>query len=253
MFIQLRITPSMTTDPSLCKTFLMIQPLVEWFGQEDIATFCVASETTNKFGEETHPHWHINITGDFSKDIRKDSFQAWFRRRPFHPKGNKSYSFKIVGDPEDEERWHRYLLKEGRPLQGFKSIPMFPEDFDLDLQRALAMDERKIQIKRNIDARERMLNNSSFKHIMFQDILRELQKESIGTIISFYDVWILIQGYFRHKGKVVPYDSLSNYVYDFMITYNILTPSQYFMQRMGAEDVRMPHREMKGILRSPEE
>ncbi len=230
MFLQLRITPQFTTDPSLCRTYFILPELVKYLGHDNIETLCVASETLNKFGETTHPHWHFNITGDFP-DLRKDSFQAWFRRRPFGPKGNKSYSFKMVGDPEDENRWHRYLQKEGNVLQGCKGIPFFPPDYDSTLNKALAQDERKIQIQRNLDARERMLNNTSFKTVMFQEILHELQKENNGTTFKFFDIWFLLQGYFRAKGKVVPYDSMSNYTYDFMITYGIITPAQYFQQK----------------------
>jgi len=249
MFLQLRITPSVCTDPSLCRTFFFIPELVDYLGRDNIATFACAAENLNKFGEETLPHWHVNITGDFP-DLRKDSFQAWFRRRPFHPKGNKSYSFRMVGDPEDEERWHRYLLKEGRPLQGAPSIPMFPDTFDIVLNSALAQDERKIQIARNIDARERMLNNNSFKTIMFGEIFKEIKKEPIGSSIKFFDVWFLLQGYFRAKSKVVPYDTLANYVYDFMITYHIISPSEYFKQKMGPQPCS--HYEIVGTLRSEE-
>jgi len=250
MYLQLRITPQFTTDPCVCRTNLITSALVEYLDRDNIETFAVCSETLNKFGEKTHPHWHFNIVGDFP-DLRKDSFQAWFRRRPFGPKGNKSYSFKMVGDPEDENRWHRYLLKETNTLQGCKGIPLFPEGFDRTLNEALAQDERKIQIKRNLDARERMLQTSSFKTVMFADILKELQKENNGSKFKFYDIWFLIQGYFRHKGKVVPYSTLPDYTYDFMITYGIITPAEYFMQRHGSAPI--PHRDVCGILRSEEE
>jgi len=246
MFLQLRVTPAFCTDPSLATPFHIKHHVVNYLGKENCETFAGCTERLNKFGEHTHLHYHFNITGDFP-DLRKDSFQAWFRRRPFGPKGNKSYSFKMVGDPEDENRWHRYLLKEGfSGLQEHDDIPLFPEDFDCELNKALAQDERKIQIQRNLDARERMLNNSSFKTVMFEDILQELQKENNGTTFKFFDVWFLLQGYFRHKGKVVPYDSMFNYTYDFMITYGIITPSQYFVQRHG--DTPVPHRDISGTL-----
>lgn len=227
MYIQLRITPEFCGEPEhprLKSKKMLSQDLMNYFkGFGDIEHIAGTMEKLNKFGEATSPHYHINLVlDDHIRDFKKDSFQAWFRRRPYLPKGNKCYAISVVGDPEDENRWWRYLLKENdNPF-----LNDFPNDFKCDflLHAAMAKDERKIQIERNIASRERALQNDSFRLKCYNHVNEILQ----NTDPSNRQIYCEIIRYYIQNNKVPPFTTAMNMVYDFKVVMGLMTVEDYF-------------------------
>lgn len=236
MFLTLRVTPEFCGEPSVAHPRFFVPQVLEYLGKYgEVLHWAWCYETSNKFGETTHPHFHVNFEADLM-DFNKQSFQAWFRRRPMLPKGNKCYAIAVTGDPEDPDRWWRYLMKE-MPLtdpipESFR--PHLPPDFDaeIDKHHFAAVDERKLQIKRNIIARDRALQNDSFRLKVYQHVAELCDKDNImeptdkfifSTIIRFY----------MDNNKVPPFNTAMNMVYDFKCHARLMTPEQYFDLRIN--------------------
>lgn len=238
MYIQLRITPEFCGVPELLKgktnVVLEICRYLKKYG--DIEHIAGSIEKLNKFGEPTALHWHINIVlDDHLSEFKKDSFQAWFRRRPYLPKGNKCYSISIVGDPTDEDRWWRYLLKENdNPF-----VTNFPEEFKQDFEKhvAMAQDERKIQIERNIAARDRALQNDSFRLKCYNAVDEQLRhnyslhSNPTDPEFPFNPLPSIIMReiikYYQANNKVPPFNTLKNMVSDYRVTFGYLDIQEY--------------------------
>ena len=119
--------------------------------------------------------------------------------------------------PDDEDRWWRYVLKEEDAICGWSSDKhTFVED-----NIALAKDERKNQIRRNIEARDRYLDKDSFKGKMYQHFSDEL---AITTEREFY---IELIKYYQRKNKVPPFSKLKDYWIDYQIMTNLISADNY--------------------------
>jgi len=233
MFIQLRITPEFCGEPSLLQNKgLVTNELLEYFKKYgDVEYVAGVVEHLNKFGEETNVHWHINLVLDSHiADFRKDSFQAWFRRRNYLPKGNKCYSIAITADPDDENRWWRYLLKENSDT----FVNNFPDDFkhEFDIQVAMAQDERKLQIERNVLARDRALLNDSFRLRCYNAINQYNEDVAPSDRTIFCD----IMRYYMSNNKVPPFNTGMNMVIDFKCHMGYISIENYYDLRYNTEN-----------------
>lgn len=223
MFIQLRLTAEMCKEPSMARWRFLRSPLFEYVTKDsgELHYYAVTRETQNKFGEPTKPHYHINICADTGEKFTVENFQKWFRKRPFLPSGNKAYSFKLVGDPDDEDRWWRYLLKE----KGAKLIESkFPPDFDISLNTIMAQNERDEQIKKNVEARDRLLRNDSFRLKAFAALQKKYENKCPQNRQIFGD----LVRYYQEKNKIPPFNSLLNMVFDYKVHTKEIEPETYF-------------------------
>jgi len=222
VFVQMRLTPGLCGNPELA-TYSLVAPQLKTYFEKfgTIENFGSCLEEQNKFGEATEPHYHINVELDDSiRDFKKDTFQAWFRQRLFLPKGNKCYSIRLVGDPEDTQRWWRYLLKEvGAKIFEFPTL-----DIDTLALTLMAQDERKLQIDRNVAARDRMLLNDSFRIRCYSAV----QTELLGTAVNNRSIYCAIIRYYMANNKVPPFNSLMNMVWDYRVHFELMTPEQYY-------------------------
>ena len=236
MYIQLRITPEFCGEPVFFKSKkLVIQELCDYFKQfGDILNIAACEESLNKFGETTSTHWHVNLVlDDHIRDFKKDSFQAWFRRRKYLPKGNKCYAIAIVGDPDDEDRWWRYLLKEtDAPF-----VTDFPEEFkaNFEVQVAMAQDERKLQIERNIAARERALQNDSFRLKCYSSILEMFNSRDPASLNDRM-IYCEIMRYYQANNKIPPFNTGMNMVIDFKVHVGLMTIEDYYDTRFSTDN-----------------
>ena len=235
----LRITPEFCGAPDVANPRFVIPAIKEYVNKYgDIINYAWSYETKNKFGEDTHPHYHINFTADVT-DFNKQSFQAWFRRQPLLPKGNKCYSFTVNGDPEDEDRWWRYLFKEQTPFKpGLIDtcyIMSLPKEFydDIKTHVALAVDERKLQIKRNIEARDRALANDSFRLRCYSAVQTALLGN--GDVTS-QKIYVEIVKYYQDNNKIPPFNTLMNMVIDYKLHTGIITAAQHFQLRYNTDN-----------------
>lgn len=232
MYIQLRVTPEFCEEPEICRPHLFLPDVLEYlekYGEVENYAWC--AESKNKFGEATHPHYHINIVA-YLEDFNKQSFQAWFRRRPMLPKGNKCYAISLCGDPEDEDRWWRYLLKDQpSTLQHMGCKEHLPAEFrqDLETHWRMACDERKLQVQRNLAARDRALQNDSFR-------LRCYNAVHEHNPSSDREIFASIIRYYMSNNKVPPFNTGMNMVYDYKCTFNLMSPEEYYDMRYNSTE-----------------
>lgn len=242
MFLTLRITPEFCGEPTLAHPRYFVKDIVEYLEKSgEVEHYAWCYEIKNKFGEDTHPHYHLNIEC-YLDDFNKQSFQAWFRRRPFLPKGNKCYSINICGDPEDDLRWWRYLLKE-RPFDvslvtGDSPSPVYLKNLPphfvevLEVQWRCAYDERILQIAKNVETRERLLQNDSFRLRCYSAV----QTELLGTLVNNKSIFCAIIRYYMDKNKVPPFTTCMNMVYDYKCHFELMTPEEYFDVRYNTDN-----------------
>jgi len=241
MYITLRLTPEFCGEPELCRPDKFCPEILEYLGTKgEVEHWAWTREEKNKFGESTHPHFHFNIVGYFD-DFNKQSFQAWFRRRSFLPKGNKCYSIAMTGDPEDDMRWWRYLFKESPfPNLSGLSPTQFPRLRNLpphvlevlEVQWRCAYDERTLQIAKNLESRERMLQNDSFRLRWYSAV----QTELLGSLVNDRRIFCAIIRYYMDNNKVPPFNTAMNMVYDYKCHFELMTPEEYYDVRYNTDN-----------------
>lgn len=217
VYLQLRFTGSHYDDPS--HNWTNHRLLKQFRKKYDVTQYIYVEEKFDKFGKETTPHIHFNCI--VAEEVKKDTLQRWLRRtaetagKPL--KGNKCYSLRLIGDPDDEDRWWRYCCKEKGAKVTFRGF----EKSKIVHYKIMAQDEREQQIKRNLQAQDNYLDKSSFKGKMFDF----LKKEGVDSHRPFI---IGLIKYYLEKGKVAPFSKLEDYWIDYQISIGIMTPEQYY-------------------------
>lgn len=173
--------------------------------------YILCCEKYDKYGKETKHHLHMNCYSD--KDLKKDTVQRWFRTYladiyEISVKGNKDYAIAVKSQPDDEDRWWRYILKE----KGAK-VYCSPSKKEFVLNNmSLAIDERKRTIELNNQHLQKYLDKSSVKGKMFN----ELKKIEVKTHKEFMKNAI---NYYLGKTLTPPFTKLD----DMYIEYQLLT------------------------------
>lgn len=225
MYIQFRLTPEFCVNPE--KTFInrfLAEFTMYLRTLGEIEHHAMAWEKTNKFGESTHKHLHWNIVLDQNfKCLNKDSIMAWIRRQPMGIKGNKCYSLKIVGDPEDEDRWWRYIIKESDPWR----VAEFPPDFNLEIQKQLAREERAEQIKKNLASRDKLLKKDSFRLRIFAKMKKQIEDQGNPVVDDKY-LWCEFVKLYQKDNRIPPFNTMDNLVLDYKVTTGIITVEDYY-------------------------
>ena len=219
MYCEIRLTHELLElDDDKCvallKAFLKKQKF-------EVMNHIYGIERYNKFGELTKAHIHYKFETDISVDIKKNTLQKNFREHMkaygYPVSGVKHYAIMLETQPDDEDRWWRYVLKEEKCRFGYsKQMTDFVEKF-----RPMALDERKQQIKRNCEARDRYLDKDSFKGKMYSHFSAEL---SITTERKFY---IELIKYYQSKSKVPPFSKVKDYWIDYQIMTNLISAEHY--------------------------
>lgn len=204
-----RLTPS-AIDASL-NHLVFIQVFRDLINKYEPRDYALGYETLNKYGEPTAPHYHFN----FICDAKKKTIQTFIRRMDnFVIKGNTMYSVSRHPEPDDYDRWFRYVAKE-RLLREF--CKGFTED-ELDKMELLAKDERKRSIKYNIEKRQFALEKQTL-----YDRYSKLIKSN-----NFRDIWIeFLQLYILDK-KVINPNTIKGYSYLYMLQKKLITPEAFF-------------------------
>lgn len=230
VFIQFRFTPKFMKNPIVSldgkvppfssnhKAFKdeIIDPLIKHLDPED---WKVCYETEDKYGEPTAGHYHINI---YTKiEIKKDTLQSWIRStyKIYEIKGNACYSIKFTEDPEDEQRWWRYLYKQ-------KPNCVYSDQFNIwknitPIQAQMAQDERQLQIKRNRKARAKYEIKETFRQQMFAKMMDE-------NLSQVKKIFVRIIKYYQDDNRTPPFTNLDNIVQDFLLYSQQITSEQYY-------------------------
>lgn len=228
MFVEIRLTHSLL-DISYERAVALLKRFVEK-QKFEVQSYLYGVECQNKFGEPTSAHIHFKFETDV--DVKKNTLQKNFREFMKHNgepvSGVRHYAIMLETQPEDEDRWWRYVLKEEGGKFGWSSDKhAFVEE-----NIALARDERKQQIKRNIEARERYLETDSFKGKMFKHFTEEL------TITTEREFYVELIKYFQAKSKVPPFSKIKDYWRDYQISVGLIT-AEYFVDAFIMENKKI--------------
>jgi len=152
----------------------------------------VGIERLNSYGRPATPHVHIFwATTSKIGAVRKAFTRSDLYKNSNGRKGNALYSLSEDDDVEDVNRFFRYVFKENRdfPLK----YMIMPPDFNLELEAALAKEERERQIERNLKS-EAKRNEPSTQDKLFEYLagLNEQSKFTckialMDAIIHFYE------------------------------------------------------------------
>lgn len=221
MYVSLRITPSFVFDASgepigETEVFLIINSLRSYL-QTTQTLACY--EVLNKFGEQTHPHYHINCVS--KREIKKQSLNAWFRKfretLGFSFSGVKSYSFSIYDDVKEVDEWLRYVVKEQLGSSDVAPFNITPTEYDkyegftnpvlsygftddwIKDNRKTATIRRYYSVIHNRQLRDSYINKNCFKNTMFRKLKDDLNHQQFcSNVVSYYG----------RKGKTAPFKLL---------------------------------------------
>jgi len=178
----------------------------------------VGIERLNNLGRPAQPHIHIHMaTTSKIGALRKAFTRSDLYKNSNGRKGNSLYSLTEEDDVIEIERFFRYVYKENCdfPLK----YQRLPPSFDIELQRALAREEREQQIARNLKA-EAKRNEPSTADKLFEylDGLNEQSKFS-----SKIPLMEAIIDYYTSKESPLNQTTIVGYHYTAMIRYGIMT------------------------------
>lgn len=182
--------------------------------------YVMGEEKTNKFGEPTHWHYHINFYTD--KEIKKDTVQKWIRNT-YNLKGNAQYCVRVHIDLEDRNRWWRYPMKEKLVIHS-KDIDECLEGATLKELKLLAKDEKKRQCEQNVKSRQNLLDKNAFRDNMF----RYFKDEYKAVIPSDKILWCKMSMYYIKHSKTPPFSKLDDVVIDFKVSIGHITIEEVY-------------------------
>lgn len=218
-FVMIRLTPQITEDNSIGAYTSFLHCFARSYTCEK---YTMGIEKLDKFGKETHTHIHLCFITDI--DNKKDSFQKTFRNRFFKRfnyacSGNKMYSIKLAHDPDDEERFMRYSLKQQDKLKKYNYYGYTEEE--AEKLRLLAHDEYNNQIKKNCETLDKFLDKSSFKGKCYLQLKENKINKEKDFIINFVK-------YYLEKNKVPPFSKLKDYWIDYQLQIGLITVELWY-------------------------
>lgn len=228
MYVSIRITPNKIHTNELEAINFIKNPFRSHFRtyfKTDLYGYVM--EQYDKKGDKTDKHFHFNYFTD-EKIVTKDAIQkeirTWCGKMGYVVKGNKAYAVSLHGDPEDETRWWRYLLKEksASPVFSKKLISHLEED--IEILKKMAQDERQLQVERNKKTLNRFMDKSSFRHKFYEycDLNKVRQHKSfVKNYFSFC----------KEKGKVPAPSSLDGYWLEYAFEFEIITFDEWYSRK----------------------
>ena len=192
-----------------------------WLLKHDLGKdYIMCCECKDKYGKDTAPHLHLNAYTN--KEVKKDTVQRWFRVYlrdiyEYEVKGNKDYALSIKTQPDDEDRWWRYILKEeGAKIKSSESKKQFIKD-----NMHLAIDERKRTIELNNKHLQKYLDKSSIKGKMYQSLKSAevtTHREFVVGAIQFY----------LGKSMTPPFTKLDDMFIEYQILVGLMSVDNWY-------------------------
>lgn len=222
VYFQLRLTknPKMTDDSKYIRFFRKIlEYALDGESLKDSDPYvCSNVETRDKYGEETHPHYHLNFLSTKSKATiakqitRKNALgEKWLGYRPL---GNKMYSLQQIEEPEDFNRWMRYCVKMGPPILELTN-------WDYAEHMPLAQDE----YKRSVESRRKRRAQREEKTTLYDKIEKHLKTMNL---CNYRDTYMAILDYYLENPHNLNHNTISGYSLKFMLNNNLMTKDEFF-------------------------
>lgn len=181
---------------------------------------CSLEKQNKRLDANVKPHLHILYYTD--KEYKKETLQKKFREKIFQlhdikVKGNCHYCIQVFSQPDDEDRWWRYAIKEkGAKLWFTKSMSNFIKD-----NLKLAQDEYARTQAYHQTMIQKYLDKSSFKGKMF----KALADKNIDTHKDFIMNSIK---YYIEKKQTPPFTRLNDMFWEFQILNGKISYEDYY-------------------------
>lgn len=161
---------------------------------EDLDVCVFGFESKDKNGKPTHPHYHCHFAVDTEKhpkvntgSLRK-KIQRFLKDSEDERKGNAVYSLTQEKDVLEPQRFFRYPFKQGG--RTFLNWEKLPEDFDIDMQIALAEEEYARMVEQNNKKLDKLLRPNTkdklFEYLDECKITPQTEKVQILKLILIY-------------------------------------------------------------------
>lgn len=208
----LRLTPC-EIDPSANRLHFihLFNDLIRTYNLVDYA---LGWEQLNKYGEPTKPHYHFNFLADGNKQAIQTHIRRWDMYRI---KGNTMYALTRYSEPDDFNRWFRYVAKEKLLRKYCKGFT----DLELDEMELLAKDERKRSISYNLEKRQSLLE----KKTLYDKYSIEIEKTNLKT---FKSVWLKFLELYVRDRKIINPSTIKGYTNLYLLQKKYITHEQFF-------------------------
>lgn len=214
----LRLTPQEIDPSANPASFIhLFKGLIRTYNIKDYA---LGWEKLNKYGEPTKPHYHFN----FIADAKKETIQTFVRRYDSYTiKGKTMYAVSRHPEPDDFNRWFRYVAKENlvrSMCKGFTTT-------ELNEMEMLAKDERKRSVAFNINKRKIALEKNTLydKYEKKLDIYFNKSKQPQ----TYKTVWLRFLYLYVEDRKSINPQTIKGYTNLYLLQNKCITHEQFFM------------------------
>lgn len=186
----------------------------------DKSMYITADEKLDKYGEQTHRHFHFNFYSDDKKDTLQKAVRNYYTEAGVVCKGNKCYSLQELDEPTDIKRWLRYCMKE----KWIPQLTVLPyADEEIKNMEIVAKDERDRAICYNVQKREKLLDKQTYSDKIFKHLDTLQLKE-------FRSINIAITKFYVKDKKPVCIRTIDGYTNNYMLQSKLLTFEEFYDQ-----------------------
>lgn len=219
MYFSLRITPETFGCPFGLALGIVKKLLKNPKVEKDM--YIVADEKTDKYGKQTHHHFHFNFIADYKKDSLTKHIVRWFQSRDYKITGNDSFALCEYNEPDDLVRWYRYCMKE-KHLPQFTSLTEFSPE-QISEMEICAKDERKTTIELNIKKQ----NQRNERKTMYEKLESHLNLNE-SNLKTFQSIYMSIVKYYIENNHSVNSRTIDGYTHLYMLKNQMLTIQEFY-------------------------
>lgn len=192
--------------------------------------YVIAKEDTNKYGEKTHLHYHINMElpseNPLIKPYKKDTIAKQLNRK-FALKGNKMYSLRVLLTCENTERWWRYPCKQGIPC-------LYSDHFtkeEIERMNMIGAGEYEQRVHENQQTRDKLMNKNNFRTKLAKHLHEKCDniiKKGHKHLITDKQLWLSIAKYYIENHTTPPFQKMDDLVIDMKVELKIISLEEYY-------------------------
>lgn len=221
-YYQLRFSP-LVMDPSL-NVKLCLEVFHQLIETYKLTEYALCYEKTNKYCEPTHPHFHFNfaLLGKKKETVRTQFLRICDNELGRHPKGNTQYALQCLPEPDDIDRWWRYIFKENHIP---KLVSKFFSETEIQEMVLLSKDEKNRAAKYHLAKRDTKEERSS----MFTRYSVIIKKQNM--IMNYKNVWLAFLKLYMENDNAINPRTLQGYTHLFLLKEKIITPDDYYLHQ----------------------
>lgn len=177
-----------------------------------IKQYVIGKEKLDKYGRETHLHYHIALILLIEKTSiqTKALIKEYLRRNG--AKGNPAYMVRVNEDVKDEDRWFRYSMKQ---------LDYESDKKGHELLAKLANDEYKRQVQQNLESEEAQRKKHQFRDKLWKHLDEKKLTGDQEIAKAMFD-------FYNQNGRDAPIFELQSKVLNYQICRNIKQFSEIY-------------------------